>query len=105
MPKYRVRYTKASRTLADVYMTVEADSPEAAFERVEAIQNDTAEPTAEEEESEEWGKEYGDGSEFVCMDNPTEWGVISEVEEDERGFEVLTSLHDHFRAKLAELQS
>lgn len=97
MAKYRVRYTKWSKSYSEVYMTVEADSPKAAYDRVLAIQTGEDDPTSDEEESEVWGKEYLCDSGFDEMADPSEPYAVCEVVEGEWGIDELTSLHAAFQ--------
>lgn len=96
MAKYRVCFTKWSRSYSDVYMTVEADNPAAAYDRVAAIQNGDVDPETEEEESEAWGKERLDDSGFECMNEPTDYGTVCEVIESVHSHE-LRSCHEAFK--------
>lgn len=103
MTEYRVRFTKWSRSVSDVYMTVEADSPQAAFERVRQVQTGEVDPTEAEDESEQWGKEYLDDSGFECMDNPADYGVVSEIISSADTMTIEhRSCHEAFAAKVGE---
>lgn len=101
MPKYRVRYVKKVVSFQECYMTVEAADPQTAFLDVENIQTGEVDPTDEEAESEEYGKEYSDETEFSHMEEPTDYGVVSQViEEDAPGgtFYIFEPMRDYFLA-------
>lgn len=77
--KYEVRYYREERSSVRMGITVEADSPEAARQRVLDWGEGRIELTAEEEETEFSGKEEVLGGEFTCLEEADDPYAVTEV--------------------------
>lgn len=79
MPKFAVRCYKTETNIVRCEITVEAADEAAARQRVEDAFNGSVELTEEEGESEVFGKEFVDKSEFLRMEDADVPFAVCEV--------------------------
>lgn len=82
MKKFDVRYYREERSSVRMNITVNADSPEAARQRVLDWGEGRIELTPEEEETEECGKEELLDGEFSCLEIESDPYAVVEVPAD-----------------------